>query len=127
MDDLFPTSISRERRDVIFGYHPFASGKIAYLPTFCANCGERGPRVPEVMIASGGDFTYFCEPCGEKYSSETGRMKVADELYFEKVSEAQLEAYGRPLEVHEILDQLTDPNSLMSKMARCRYADRSTP
>ena len=119
--DLLPSSVARETRDVVFGEHDFADGKIGWILVYCASCSKSGPRVPEVSIQSGGFVCWLCDDCAPKVRDETMFALVPDEVFFAKVEAAQLEKYGRTLELHEVVDQLGDPNSLCSKLARERY------
>jgi len=45
-------------------------------------------------------------------------MVVPDEVFWEKVNQAQIEKYGRLLEPNEIIRQLDDVNSTLSVLAR---------
>jgi hypothetical protein len=124
--DILPSSVTKVIRDGKSGIFDLTGEMIEWVPVFCASCGVGGMRVPLVQIASGGFVAWFCEAaqnnCAERYRDQTMFAKIPDEVFWAKVKQAQLESYGRELFAHEIEDQLHDPNSLMSKLARERYA-----
>lgn len=64
-----------------------------WLPVFCANCGADGGLVPE-----GATFLfYLCNTCAATYGQVAGTMLMPDEVFFQRLAEAQLERYGRYL------------------------------
>ena len=67
------------------------------------------------------DFAFWlCNGCAEKHGNIPGTFMVPDEVYWQRVKDAQLERYGRELDATEVLDQLRDPESMISKLARER-------
>ncbi len=88
---------------------------VVYVPVYCANCGAPYGGVPE-------DHTTFsfwlCSKCFEKHGAVANTMVVPDEVFWEKVNQAQIEKYGRLLEPNEIIRQLDDVNSTLSVLAR---------
>lgn len=63
-----------------------------WVPVFCANCGAEGGRVPEENMTF---CFYLCTPCAETHGQIAGTMLMPDEVFFQKVAEAQLETHGR--------------------------------
>lgn len=45
---------------------------------------------------------YQCYPCSETYGEIAGTMKMPDEIFFEKLKNAQLEEEGRFLNSQEL-------------------------
>lgn len=94
-------------------------GKWLYL--FCASCGADGGRVLETDVPNREEFAfYLCDPCAAKYGAIDGSYMVPDEVFFQKVKEAQLERFGRELTVPELLKEMEDPNSLLLRVAKDR-------
>ena len=86
-------------------------------PIFCASCGADGGTVMEENC----DFAFWlCTPCFEKYGELTNLYVMPDEVFFERVKQAQLEKYGRVLTADETRASLADPESLESRLARDR-------
>lgn len=69
------------------------------------------------------DFAfYLCESCAEKYGQLDGVEMIPDEVWFARIRDAQLEEHGRELSVPELVRELDDLDSPMSKLARDRAA-----
>lgn len=126
MADILPSSVPKVIRGGKPGIFDLTGETLEWIPVFCASCGVGGMRVPLVQVLSGGFVAWFCEAaqnnCAERYREQTMFAVIPDEIFFRKVQEAQLDKYGRELMPWEIVDQLHDPNSLMSQLARERYA-----
>jgi hypothetical protein len=86
-----------------------------FVPIFCANCGAPGGGVPEEHMTFA---MYLCTPCCEKWGHVAGLMAVPEEIFWEKVKQAQIEKYGRALTPEEITRELDDESSMLSKLAR---------
>lgn len=89
-----------------------------HVPVFCANCHrDDGQMVPEDSC----DFAfYLCEPCAEKHGALADVEMIPDEVWFARVRDAQLEKHGRELTPAELVVQLDNPDSSLSKLARDR-------
>jgi hypothetical protein len=75
----------------------------------------------ETDIPNAEDFAfYLCVPCSEKYGQIPNTMMVPDEVFWQKVKEAQIEKYGRELTPNEIVIELEDKSSMLTKIARDR-------
>lgn len=106
--DLLPTSVPKVTRQVTFRLG------VPWIPIYCANCGADGGQIPEDTR----DFAfYLCQPCADRYGEIAGTMMVPDEVFWAKVKDAQLEKYGRELLAHEVVAELADPDSMMTKLA----------
>lgn len=107
--NLLPTSLPRETKGVVFRQG------VAWKPIFCASCGGDGGLVPEAHC----DFAfYLCQGCADKYGNIAGYMMTPDEVFWEKVKQAQLEEYGRELFPEEVVEALKDENSIIAKLAK---------
>ena len=84
---------------------------------YCASCGEEGGRVLENYLPEQFAF-YLCTPCAEKYGEVAGCTATPDDVFFKKVQEAMIEQYGHILNESEILQQLEDSSSVVSKLER---------
>jgi hypothetical protein len=84
---------------------------------FCANCGADGGRVLKTYLPREFAF-YQCNACAEKYPVIPGTYREPDEAFREKVANAMLERYGHPLTEFEILAELQDPSSVISKLEK---------
>ena len=95
---------------------PFANiCPMNWVPIFCANCGAAGGYVPEENCTFA---FYLCNKCAEKWSPLAGTMAVPDELFWQKVKEAQIEKYGRELTALEINAALAEQESDLAKLAK---------
>ena len=61
---------------------------------------------------------YLCNGCAEKWGPIAGTMMVPDEVFFERVKQAQLEEHGHLLDEEELVKVLSDPTSALSKLVR---------
>ena len=89
-----------------------------WIPVFCASCGrDDGQMIPE----ANRDFAfYLCELCAERHGSLDGVEMIPDAVWFERVKNAQIEEHGRELQPRELADQLSNPDSPLSLLARDR-------
>jgi hypothetical protein len=87
-----------------------------WMPVFCANCGTPYGWVPEENC----DFAcWLCKECSETWGSIADTMFMPDEIFWERVKQAQIEKYGRMLTQDE-LTKLTqeEPDSPISKLVQ---------
>jgi len=92
-----------------------AHGTWFYL--FCGSCGADGGRVMDTYLPK--QFAYYiCDDCFAKYGHVTGTYVEPDSVFREKVVAAMQEQYGHVLTEGEILDELGDPSSLISKLEK---------
>lgn len=117
--DILPDSRMKNPLGVIRGQWGPAWNRISinYVQTYCGNCGVKGPLTPEENMTF---FSYLCEPCLERLGPIVNTCIVPDQVFFQKVKEAQIEKYGRELSPAEIAGALDDATSIMSKLARER-------
>lgn len=109
--DILPNSVPHERKNIVF------RGGVPWVPIFCANCGVDGGWIPEEAC----DFaSYLCDPCAIKWGPSSTEYLMPDEVFWEKVKQAQLEKYGRELSAEEVMEQLKISDSMISKLARDR-------
>lgn len=84
---------------------------------FCGSCGADGGRVMDTYLPK--QFAYYiCEDCLEKYGTVLGTYVEPDEVFRQKVITAIEEDYGRHLTEAEILYELGDPSSTISKLEK---------
>lgn len=91
--ELLPDSRAKNTKNRIF------RGSEAWVPVFCANCGKEGGWCPEENMTF---LFYQCYPCSEKYGEIAGTLKMPDEVFFEKLKNAQLEEHGEFLDSQEL-------------------------
>lgn len=106
---LLPDSRAKEAKNVTL----FRG--VNWRPIFCANCGADGGKVPEENCTFA---FYLCDPCAVKWAPLANTLAVPDEVFWQKVKEAQLEKYGRELSAIELVESLKDGDSILSKLAR---------
>jgi len=116
--DILPSSWLREPKRSV----PHVFGSIPGTNAYCANCGRKGPLIPDVsgLELRENFHCWLCDACAEKWGPLLGLQLMPDEAFFQKVKEAQLEKYQRELTPDELLKELSDPNSTLSKLARER-------
>jgi hypothetical protein len=94
MAEILPDCRTKDRRN-------FSQTQLGIsVPIFCANCGAPGGDVPEENMTFA---FYLCTRCAETYGQIAGMMMMPDQVFFEKVKQEQLEAYGRYLSELELL------------------------
>src|SRR5438105_4877335 len=103
--DTLPSSRLDSEINVVSGWHPLLKAFINYVPIFCANCGfDSGMLVPE----DSGFAFYLCDErgknCADRWEPLANTCLVPDEIFWQKVKEAQLEEYGRELTPEEIIE-----------------------
>jgi hypothetical protein len=116
--DVLPNCIAREVRGAI------ECDGMQMVPVFCGNCGcDSHHRVSAETIKHA---FYLCEDgpgqrnCAAKWQHLAGTHAVPDEVFFERVKQAQLEKDGRFLSVAETVEALKDSDHYLSKLARDR-------
>lgn len=111
MPEILPSSIPKRRKVD----HSISAPGMNWIYIFCANCGKDGGRVLE----NDYDFAfYLCDPCAETHGAISGTVMVPDEVFWQKIVDAQVEKYGRILTFEETAIQLQDSTSLMSKLKK---------
>lgn len=112
-----PNSIPRAQK---VDYNLSSNG-MEWLFLYCSSCGVDGGRVlkTDVPKIDGREFAfYLCDPCAVKYGAIDGTAFVPDELFFQKVVEAQMEREGRILEIEEVAVALDNPDHYLSKLVK---------
>ncbi len=96
-------------------------GGSIWMYLYCANCGADGGRVMKTDMPEEFAF-YLCDErqnnCAAKWAELAGTIAIPDEVFFEKVRQAQMEKYGRILTPEEVGMELQDESSMMSKLKR---------
>jgi hypothetical protein len=122
--EILPNSVTRERCGEVWLADAAGGGKWMTW-VYCGSCSLKSPHMfsrDEIDPENGTFVSWLCDDCFAKHGAPFGCMVLPDEVFWrETLIPAQQEAYGRQLEPHEIEDQLRDPNSLMSKLARHRH------
>lgn len=124
MVELCPSSRLSDDKGVIL-----QPGGIRWVPLFCANCHCKSSMY---VIESDWDTvknfaSYLCDEnapchhnCAAKWSPLLDVGMTPDEVFWQKVKDAQLEAFGRELQPEEIVEALKDENHILSKLAKER-------
>lgn len=107
--DILPDSRARVSRGIV------SVRGTNYVPIYCANCGAPGGGVPEKHMTF---CFYLCTSCCEKHGSVAGTMAVPEEVFWEKVKQAQLEEFGHLLSSEEVIRAVDDSNSTFAKLVR---------
>ncbi len=115
--DILPNCIAmRNEKSVVW-----ANG-VTMLQLFCANCGKESGLVMQTDYDRVKNFAFsICIPCAEKWSPMVGVGLVPDEVFWSKLHEAQMEAFGRDLTEEEIVEALQDDSHILSKLCKDRY------
>ena len=84
---------------------------------FCGSCGCDGGRVLKTYLPK--EFAYYiCEDCLAKHGHVLGTYVEPDAVFREKVVQAMQEKYGHTLTEFEVLDELGNPSSVISKLEK---------
>jgi hypothetical protein len=92
-------------------------GPMNWIPIFCANCGADGGRVPQENMSFA---FYLCDNCFEKHGAIEGTYAEPDVIFWAKVKAAQIEKYGRELTPEELVLELENESSIISKLSKDR-------
>jgi hypothetical protein len=84
---------------------------------FCGSCGADGGRVLKTHLPKEWAY-YICQECFDKYGTVVGTYVEPDEVFRQKVVQAMAEEYGHTLTELEILGELQDPSSTISKLEK---------
>lgn len=110
---LLPNCLTREPK--VDNRLSGPNGTWFYL--FCGSCGRDGGRVMDTYLPK--QFAYYiCDECFQKYGHVVGTYVEPDEIFRQKVVAAMQEEYGYVLTEPEILDELGNPSSLISKLEK---------
>src|SRR3989442_15330755 len=100
--ELLPDSRLRDRSK-----HAMPGPGGYWVPVYCAVCGVPYGYVPEENCTFA---CWLCNYCSEAYGAIFGTMMMPDEVFWEKVRQAQLERYGRLLTDRELTQVADDSN-----------------
>lgn len=110
--DLLPDSRPKQAKGRVF------TNGGTWVPIFCANCGTDGGLVPEENM----NFVfYLCNRCAETHGAIAGTMMMPDEVFWEKLKQEQLAAYGRylsELELAKVVEADASPLATLIKSGR---------
>ena len=102
-------------------------GVMRQVPIYCANCGVKsGIFVQENLWQEVRNFAcWLCDErfpnnCYAKWSPLLGVGSTPDEIFWEKIKQAQFEHFGRELTGPEIVEALKDDTHILSKLAKER-------
>jgi hypothetical protein len=114
--NVLPNCIATRSSKTVFG-----PGGTRWLPLHCANCGKDGGLVMETdwELVKNWAF-YLCDPCADKWAPLANTCLAPDEVFWQKVHQAQLDNYGRALSDLELVEALKDHDHLLSKLAKDR-------
>lgn len=88
-----------------------------WIPIYCGNCHTPGGLVPEENC----NFAFWlCRNCEGTWGQLAGTMSTPDEVFWEKVKQAQLETYGRELTELEVVEAVKDDANPLAKLAKDR-------
>ncbi len=110
--DLLPNCLLRTP-SVDFSRSTPSGGTWFYL--FCASCGADGGRVMDTFLPAQYAF-YLCDSCAETYGEVAGCTATPDDVFRTKVQQAMIEQYGHLLTEFEVLKELEDSSSIVSKL-----------
>jgi hypothetical protein len=107
VDNLLPDSRLKSPKGEVF------HKGLNWEPIFCANCGVMGAYTPK------GNWAFWlCNPCAENWVPLANTLLVPDEVFWEKVNQAQMEEYGHILTQEEVAKELSNPTSVMSLLKK---------
>lgn len=99
-------------RRPVGGIHAPGGGTL--IPTYCANCGKKWGMVPEKHIT----FAFvLCQACADKHGNIAHTYQEPDNVFWERVANAQIEEHGKYLSPDELMKELDDPSTVLSKLA----------
>lgn len=101
MKDTLPDSRAREPKGLVWSPQGWM------VPIFCANCGKEGGVVTQEHCTYA---FWLCDLCFERCGKLTGMLVVPDSVFWEKVRNEQLEAFGRLLS-HEEMERVVREDS----------------
>lgn len=111
-DNVLPDSRTKERSKGRVGAKPGPMG-LMWVPVYCANCGVPYGYVPEENCTFA---CWLCNECSETHGTIAGTMMMPDEVMWQKITEEQLDKYGRILGQEELYKILDENNSPLAKL-----------
>lgn len=115
--DILPDSRCRDRKESKRITITSPRGNVIscnMIPVFCASCGRPMGWAPEKMMTHA---FITCTPCDEKYGVIAGLMHDPNEVFYQRVAEAQAENAALTT-LEGMRKALDDPNSPIAKIAR---------
>lgn len=109
MIDILPNSLTKTPR--------IDSNMPGWYFLYCANCGDEVGRVRQTELPQEYAFA-LCNDCVDRLGEPAGAAKAPVEIFMDKVTNAMLEDYGRVLGEREVLIELDNPSSVISKLER---------
>jgi hypothetical protein len=88
-----------------------------WVPTFCANCGAEGGKVPEENMTF---LFWLCNKCAETHGQIAGTMMMPDEVFFERLKQEQLAYYGRIMTEEELIVVVQEDASPLARLIKER-------
>jgi len=107
--NVLPDSRTKDGRGAVLGPGGY------WVPIYCASCGAEGGLVPVENMTFA---FYLCTPCFAKHGALTNMMMMPDEVFWEKVKQAQLEQYGRVLSTEELQAVVEADASPLARLIR---------
>lgn len=89
-------------------------GGVYWVPVYCANCGCDGGLTPEESTF----LFYLCTKCAETYGEIAGTLMMPDQVFWEKLKQEQLEAYGRYLTEQELVQVVAEDASPLATLIK---------
>lgn len=111
-EDLLPNCLTRTPK--INASLPFPG---TWFFLYCANCGVETSYVRATELPAEYAFS-LCNDCVEKYGEPAGFTKTPDDVFREKVENAMIERYGHSLNLLEIIKELDDKSSVITKLEK---------
>jgi len=90
-------------------------GGVYWVPIFCYNCGAAGGQVPEENMTF---VSWLCNKCAPTYGLQANEMLLPDEVFWQKVKEEQMGAYGRLLTTDELVTIVEEDASALATLLK---------
>ena len=121
-ENILPSSLMKNPTGVV--RHKFSIGAFEFsknfAPLYCGCCGKDSGTFVQLDDLGPNFAFYQCQACLDKYGSIDGTYAIPDEVFWQRVKEAQLEKYGRELTPAEITEALKDEHHPLSLLAKDR-------
>lgn len=86
-----------------------------WVPIFCANCGIEGGKCPTQNMTF---LFWLCTKCFETHGHITTTMVVPDKVFFDRIAQEQMEAYGRWLSHNELLQVVAEDSTPLATLLK---------
>ena len=106
--EILPDSRAKVTKGAVY------EGAREWVPVFCGSCGKEGG-----LVTSTCTFAFWvCRVCEKKHGEILGLARVPDAVFYERLAQEQIEAYGRYLNHNELLQIVAEDSTPLATLMK---------